>query len=88
MTHRLILNLHGAKAAVHADLADAAAGYLRDMAVARPGRKRVRDFLRRRRGGSGLLRVGPGSPGEAGRQGPSGGREYGASERTRNHKRT
>jgi sugar lactone lactonase YvrE len=44
MTQRLILNLYGAKAAVHADLADAAAGYLRDMAVARDGNAYVTSY--------------------------------------------
>lgn len=37
MTLRLILNLRGAKATVHPTLADAAVGYLRDMAVVRDG---------------------------------------------------
>ena len=44
MTQRLILNLAGGKAAVHADLADAAVGYLRDMAVARDGNAYVTSF--------------------------------------------
>ena len=44
MTQRLILNLGGQKAAVHADLADAAVGYLRDMAVARDGNAYVTSF--------------------------------------------
>jgi sugar lactone lactonase YvrE len=69
MTQRLILNLGGEKAKVHADLADAAVGYLRDMTVARDGNA-LRDFFRRRRGGSGLLRVGPDPSGDAGRRGP------------------
>jgi sugar lactone lactonase YvrE len=44
MTQRLILNLSDAKAIVHADLVDAAAGYLRDMAVARDGNAYVTSF--------------------------------------------
>src|SRR5271167_1512533 len=44
MTQRLILNLAGGKAAVHADLADAVVGYLRDMAVARDGNAYVTSF--------------------------------------------
>jgi sugar lactone lactonase YvrE len=44
MTQRLILNLRSAKAAIHADLADAAVGYLRDMAVARDGNAYVASF--------------------------------------------
>ena len=44
MTQRLILNLGGQKATVHADLADAAVGYLRDMAVARDGYAYVTSF--------------------------------------------
>src|ERR1700730_5649712 len=37
MTRRLILNFGGDKPEVHADMADAAVGSLRDMAVARDG---------------------------------------------------
>ena len=44
MTQRLILNSGGEKATVHADLADAAVGYLRDMAVARDGNAYVTSF--------------------------------------------
>jgi sugar lactone lactonase YvrE len=44
MTQRLIMTSAGAKAAVHADLADAAVGYLRDMAVARDGTAYVTSF--------------------------------------------
>jgi hypothetical protein len=41
MTQRLILNLHGAQSAVHADMADAAVGNLRDMAVPVPHIRRL-----------------------------------------------
>lgn len=44
MTQRLILNLRDAKATVHADLVNAAAGYLRDMAVARDGNAYLTSF--------------------------------------------
>ncbi len=44
MTRRLLLNLVGRKVVVHADLADAAVGYLRDMAVARDGNAYVISF--------------------------------------------
>ena len=44
MTQRLILSLGGQKATVHADPADAAVGYLRDMVVARDGNAYVTSF--------------------------------------------
>ena len=86
MTQRLILNLAGGKSGGPCRpgrrCGRVPAGHGRC-----PGRKRLRDFFRRRRGGSGLLRVGPGLSGDAGRQGPFCCRQYGASERTGDHKR-
>ena len=86
MTQRLILKFGAEKSAVYADMADVAvrisAGHGR-----RPGRKRLCDFFRCRRCGSGLLRVGPGSSGDAGRQDPFSCRQHGASERVGDHKR-
>jgi sugar lactone lactonase YvrE len=44
MTKRLILNFGNTKPAIHADMADVAVGYLRDMAVARDGNAYVTSF--------------------------------------------
>ena len=44
MTKRLILNFGNTKPTIHADMADVAVGYLRDMAVARDGNAYVTSF--------------------------------------------
>ena len=44
MTKRLILNFANTKPAIHADMANVAVGYLRDMAVARDGNAYVTSF--------------------------------------------
>jgi len=44
MTKRVILNFSNTKPAIHADMADVAVGYLRDMAVARDGNAYVISF--------------------------------------------